>query len=140
MDTGRPLIRRIELSKRANRKSSRGAAGPGPRRVAAARAAVGIGGGQDRITQEELRRYYERRAELRRLAEEGEAQRADLVQRLADNVPVTPGPYRARIRSYLAQAITTAKLRELLGDAEVERLREEVAPSPRIELYVTRVK
>jgi hypothetical protein len=145
ISTGRPPIRRTELSRRANRNAGRGAAGRKPRRdaappAAAARAAGGIGGGYDCITQDELRRYHDRKAELRRLTEEGEAQRADLIQRLADHVPVAPGPYRASLHTYLAQTLTTTKLREVLGDAEVERLKEEIAPTPRIDLFVTLAK
>jgi hypothetical protein len=37
----------------------------------------------------------------------------------------------------MSPRLTTEKLRELLGDAELERLTEKVAPTPRFELYVT---
>jgi hypothetical protein len=36
----------------------------------------------------------------------------------------------------MSSRLTTEKLRELLGDAEVERLTEKVPPTSRFELYV----
>jgi hypothetical protein len=132
------------LRKQRRDTAKRGPAAPHADRVPAppisAADAWPIDDESDCIRQDELRRYFERKAEIRRLTEELEAERAGLVQRLADGVPIEPGPYRARLRSYLAQALTTSKLCELLGDAEVERLKEEVAPTPRIELHVTRVE
>ena len=38
---------------------------------------------------------------------------------------------------YLAQMLTTSKLEELLGEAEVEDLKGRVSPTPRTNLFVT---
>ena len=37
----------------------------------------------------------------------------------------------------MSPRLTSEKLRDLLGNAVVERLTEKVAPTPRFELYVT---
>jgi hypothetical protein len=103
-----------------------------------ATAVAGWGGARpDRITQDELRRYHARKDELRRLEQELEALRAGLIERLAADVPVEPGPYRARAAMYQQQMLTATKLREVLSEAEVEDLLARVAPTSRINLYVT---
>src|SRR5262249_10332564 len=90
----------------------------------------------DRIAQAELREYHELKAEQDRLAEEIEARRQSLIGRLAQDVHVEPGPFRAWVSMFPAQMLTTSKLVELLGEAEVEDLKSRVAPSPRTHLHV----
>ena len=106
------------------------------RRVAAPAAGRAIGIRPDRISQDELREYHDLKARQDRLEDEIEARRQGLIDRLARDVPVESGPYRAWVSMYLAQILTPAKLVELLGEAAVEDFKAQVSPTPRTNLHV----
>ena len=71
-------------------------------RVTTPAAGRGTGIRPDRIAQAELREYHELKAEQDRLAEEIEARRQSLIGRLAQDVHVEPGPFRAWVNMFPA--------------------------------------
>ncbi len=88
------------------------------------------------ITQQELGRYHQLKAEERRIQAEVAARRKDLIARLGGDVPIEPGPYQVYTNEYYQQRLTSSTLRELLGEAEVEDLKQRVSPTRCVDLRV----
>jgi hypothetical protein len=132
-DAERAAIRRTDLITQKDRYLGRTPAPLGATLEVAGR----DGARTEPITQDELRRYHQLKAEQRRLEEELEARRKSLIDRLAERVPVEPGPYRAKFSVSMQQKLTAGKLQEILTEAELEDLRCRVAPTPHIALWVT---
>jgi hypothetical protein len=91
----------------------------------------------DTISQAVLEAYRQSKDRLDQMKERFETQRRDLIQLLLDGTPVEPGRLRAVVRSSAQRRLSAPKLAEVLGEDEVEELRNLVAPTIQTQLLVT---
>ncbi|MGP0070010.1 MAG: hypothetical protein ACLQGP_41210 [Isosphaeraceae bacterium] len=93
----------------------------------------------DVVTQDELGEYRGLKDQVERLKEEIEEQRLGIIERFDDGAAIQPGFFDAEVRRYQQRTLTAEKLEEILPRDEVERLKRPVTPTPRTELWVTRI-
>jgi hypothetical protein len=88
------------------------------------------------ISQAELERYQEARAQAERHRETLDALRQDLLQRLEAGNGVEPGSLTAQVRHVPMRQLSGPKLVPLLGAEAVEELRAAVEPTVQVQLIV----
>jgi hypothetical protein len=95
-----------------------------------------VRGGPRLITQRELARYAALAAEVRRLKEQQQRLRGDLLAALEGGARVEPGPYSPRVTRRLTQTLSRERVERVLGVAGLEDLLRRLETTEQVRLRV----